>query len=120
MVFLRIEAHLLDRIGAAEAHIGFAAILKVLHLDLHIRAAFAGLGMLDFGNLPDAFFILNDIAGTDVDAADFHEINAFEKWRSAVAWLKRALLVKNQCAPIAALACMGKHSGYWTGIIGPP
>src|SRR5690606_15711700 len=60
------------RVGAAEADVGLTAVLQVLHLDLHVGAALAGLGVLDLGDLPDAAFVFEDVAGTDVHAADFH------------------------------------------------
>ena len=72
LVVLRVEPHLLDRVGAAEADIGLAAVLQVLHLDLHVGTALARLGVLDLGDLPDAAFIFENIAGTNVHAADFH------------------------------------------------
>ena len=69
---LGVEPHLLDRVGAAEADVGLAAVLQVLHLDLHVGPALARLGMLDLGDLPDAAFVFENIAGTDVHAADLH------------------------------------------------
>src|SRR5581483_2003372 len=69
---LGIEADALDRLGRAEADVVLAAVDEVLHLDLHVGAALAGLGVLDLHGAPDAAFIFDDVAGTDVHAADLH------------------------------------------------
>src|SRR3546814_4552876 len=67
---LGVETDLLDRVGAAEAHVVLAAVDQVLHLDLHEGTALAGLGVLRLRNLPDAFFVFENVAGANVDAAD--------------------------------------------------
>ena len=69
---LGVEAHALYRVLAAEANVGLAAIDQVLHLDLHEGAALARLGVLRLGNFPDALLIFENIAGTNIDAADLH------------------------------------------------
>ena len=69
---LGVEPDALDGVGAAEADVGLAAVDQVLHLDLHEGAALARLGMLGLGDLPDAFFVFEDVAGTNVHAADLH------------------------------------------------
>jgi hypothetical protein len=46
--------------------------LLVLHLDLHIGAALAGLGVLDLDGAPQAALELDDVARTNVHAADLH------------------------------------------------
>jgi len=56
-----------------EADVGLAAVDEVLHLDLHVGAALARLGVLDLHRAPDAAFIFDDVAGTDVHAADLHD-----------------------------------------------
>jgi len=40
--------------------------------------------VLDLANFPDAAFMFQNIAGTDIDAADFHGVFAFNyaEWRS--------------------------------------
>ena len=48
-----------------------AALVGVTILGL-AKGGFAGLGVLDLGDFPDAFFILKDIAGANIDAADLH------------------------------------------------
>jgi hypothetical protein len=48
--------------------------MRFLHLDLHVGAALAGLRVLDLHRTPDAALIFDDVAGTDVDAADLHGI----------------------------------------------
>ena len=58
----------------AEADVGLAAVDEVLHLDLHVGAALARLGVLDLDRAPDAAFIFDDVAGTNVHAADLHGI----------------------------------------------
>ena len=70
---LGVEADALDRLGGAEADVGLAAVDEVLHLDLHVGAALAGLGVLDLHRAPDAALIFDDVAGTDVHAADLHD-----------------------------------------------
>jgi hypothetical protein len=69
---LGVETDALDRLRRAEADIVLAAVDEVLQLDLHIGAALAWLGVLDFDRAPDTFFIFDDVAGTNVDAADLH------------------------------------------------
>ena len=69
---LGVEPDAFDRVLAAEADIGLASVDQILHLDLHERPALAGLGMLGLGNLPDAFLVFENIARTNVHAADFH------------------------------------------------
>src|SRR3712207_7966212 len=44
----RSQADALDRFGGAEADVGLAAVDEVLHFDLHVGAALAGLSVLDF------------------------------------------------------------------------
>ena len=85
---LGVEADALDRLGRAEADVVLAAVDEVLHLDLHIGAALAGLGVLDLHRAPDAAFIFDDVAGTNVHAADLHgnrlaEIEKEPRWRAA-------------------------------------
>src|SRR6185312_3712977 len=70
---LGVEANALDRLGRAEADVVLAAVDEVLHLDLHVGAALAGLGVLDLHGAPDAALIFDDVAGTDVHAADLHD-----------------------------------------------
>src|SRR5688572_8086723 len=79
---LGVEADALHRLGRAETDIVLAAVDEVLHLDLHVGAALAGLGVLDLHRAPDAAFIFDDVAGTNVHAADLHG-NARRIWRSA-------------------------------------
>ena len=78
LIISRVEPNLFDRISAAETNIGFAAILQVLHLNLHVSSAFARLSVLDLGDLPNALFIFDDVARTNVHAADFHVERAFD------------------------------------------
>ena len=61
---LGVEPDTLDRLGRAEADIVLAAVDEVFHLDLHIGAALARLGVLDLHRTPDAAFIFDDVAGT--------------------------------------------------------
>ena len=63
---LGVEADALDRLGRAEADIVLAPVDEVLELDLHIGPALAGLGVLDLHRAPDAAFIFDDVAGTNV------------------------------------------------------
>jgi hypothetical protein len=49
-----------------------APVDEVLELDLHIGPALARLRVLDLYRAPDAAFIFDDVAGTDVHAADLH------------------------------------------------
>ncbi len=67
-----VEADALDRLRRAEADIVLAPVDEVLHLHLHVGAALAGLGVLDLHRAPDAAFIFDDVAGTNVHAADLH------------------------------------------------
>src|SRR4029450_8816810 len=69
---LGVEANALDRLRRAEADIVLAAVDEVLQLDRHIGAALARLGVLDLHGAPDTAFIFDDVAGTNVDAADLH------------------------------------------------
>jgi hypothetical protein len=39
---------------------------------MHERPALARLGVLDLGDLPDTLFVFENVAGTDVHAADLH------------------------------------------------
>src|SRR5258705_3596137 len=71
---LGVEADALDRLGRAEANVVLAAVNEVFQLDLHVGAALARLGVLDFDGAPNAAFIFDDVAGTDVHAADLHGI----------------------------------------------
>src|SRR4029077_14515707 len=59
--------------GRTEADVGLAAVDEVLHLDLHVGAALARLRVLDLHGTPNAAFIFDDVAGTDVHAADLHD-----------------------------------------------
>jgi len=79
---LGVEADALDRLGGAEADVVLAAVDQVLELDLHVGAALARLGVLDLHRAPDAAFIFDDVAGTNVHAADLHAI------RFPLDWLK--------------------------------
>src|SRR3546814_10689956 len=63
-----------DGIGAAKTDVGLATVHQVLHLDLHVGPALAGLGMLNLGDLPDAAFVFENVSGADVDAADLHGV----------------------------------------------
>ena len=67
-----VEPDLFDRFGGTEPLIALAAINQVLELDLHIGPALPRLGVLDFHRAPQAAFIFNDVAGTNLDAADLH------------------------------------------------
>ena len=69
---LGVEPDTFDRVLAAETHIGLASVDQVLHFDLHERPALAGLGVLGLGDFPDAFLVFENIARTNVDAADLH------------------------------------------------
>ena len=69
---LGVEADALDGLGRTEADIVLAAVDEVLQFDLHVGAALARLRVLDFHRAPDAAFIFNDVAGTNVHAADLH------------------------------------------------
>src|SRR3546814_2722438 len=79
---LGIEPHAFDRLGRAEADVGLAAVDEVLHLDLHIGAALAGLGVLNLDRAPDAAFIFENVAGTDVHAADLHGPTCWKERRA--------------------------------------
>ena len=46
--------------------------LRTLALHPSFRGLVSGLGVLDFDGAPDAAFIFDDVAGTDVHAADLH------------------------------------------------
>src|SRR3546814_20083919 len=69
--------------GGAEADIVLAAVDEILQLHLHIGAALAGLGVLDLHGAPDAAFIFDDVAGTNVHAADLHDSLPILKKRRA-------------------------------------
>src|SRR3546814_21108805 len=81
---LGIEPHAFDRLGRAEADVGLAAVDEVLHLDLHIGAALAGLGVLNLYRAPDAAFIFENVAGTDVNAAYLHGNRKSVVWGKSV------------------------------------
>src|SRR3546814_17108878 len=74
---------LFDRVGAAKTVVELAPVDQVLGLDLHIGAALARLGVLNLGDLPDAAFIFDNIAGTDFNAGDFHRASFLRRWHSS-------------------------------------
>ena len=80
---LGVEPDALDGLGGAEADVGLAAVDEVLHLDLHVGAALARLGVLDLHGAPDAALIFDDVAGTDVHAADLHVFSRRKCWERA-------------------------------------
>src|SRR3546814_4235616 len=79
---LGVEPHPLHRFRRAEADVGLAPVDQVLQLHLHICAALAGLGVLDLDRAPQAFFIFDDVAGTNVHAADLHGMSVSLKRKS--------------------------------------
>ena len=98
---LGIEAHALDRLRRAEADVVLAAVAQVLEFDLHIGAALAGLRMLDLHRAPDAAFVFDDVAGTDVHAADLgharclrFKMGKSRKGAPLAAWLGRGKVVR--------------------------
>src|SRR3546814_15514772 len=74
---------LFDRVGAAKTVVELAPVDQVLGLDLHIGAALARLGVLNLGDLPDAAFIFDNIAGTDFNAGDLHRACFLRRWHSS-------------------------------------
>ena len=70
---LGVEADLFHGVGAAEADIGFTAVDQVLHFNLHKCAALTWLRVLNLGDFPDATFIFQNIARTNIDATDLHD-----------------------------------------------
>src|SRR5690606_25824700 len=86
------------RFGRAEADIILAPIDQILQLHLHIGAALAGLGVLDLHGAPQAAFIFDIVAGTDVHAADLHGC-------ACLSWFAG----KSRWRPLAILAGIGKR-----------
>jgi hypothetical protein len=70
---LLVEANALHRLRGAEALVELGAVDQVLQFDLVEGAALAGLDRLRLHRHPETAIVLDDHAGLDFVAVDFHE-----------------------------------------------